>query len=253
MKILFNMHPAGFQTRIFGGAQIQLLKTKEYLEKIEVNVKNFDMYHDKIENFEVFHNFEMNRDTYMLYSQAKEQGIKIALSSIYWVHTNMLLSEDKLKSIGKLISEKLAFWQSPLNPFFRLYPYTSFLEMADIILPNSKMEAEHISKRFKIDIKKFHVVPNGVDKKFANVKPHLFIKKYDIKNFVLFVGRIDPRKNLLKFIRAVKQLDLPAVIIGHTSSYHKNYLELCKKEAEGTNIKFLGALKPESEILFQNQ
>jgi len=249
MKVLFNMHPAGFQTRIFGGAQVQLLKTKEYLKKKGINVKNFDMYDDKVEDFDIFHNFEMNRDTYMLYSQAKEQGVKIALSSIYWAHTNMLLSEDKLKSIGKLTSEKLAFWESSLNPFFKLYPYKSFLKMADIILPNSQMEAEHISKRFKIDIKKFHVVPNGVDKKFADAKPELFVEEYGIKDFVLFVGRIDPRKNILKFIRAVKCLDLPAVIIGHTSSYHENYLKLCKKEAEGTQIKFLGSFKPESKML----
>lgn len=250
MKILLNIHPAAFQNRIFGGAEVQFLKTAEYLKKLHINLKNFDIFKDKVENFDILHNFEMNRDTYKLFSLAKEEGVKIALSPVYWPHTNMFLSDEKINSLGKVSFEKMALFGGESNPFFKLYPYKGFLEKADIILPNSYMEAKLISKRFNISMKKFYVVPNGVDKKFIHAKPDSFIRKYGFKDFVLFVGRIDPRKNLIRFIKAVKKLNLPTVIIGQASPNQNKYLEKCKKEAEGSKkIHFLGAFPSESELL----
>ena len=244
------MNSTAFQTRMFGGAGVQFLKTYEYVKKAGVDAKKFDMHTDKLENFDVFHNFEMNRDTWNIFSMAKEEGMGLAVSSVYWPPVNVFKSDEKMKDLGKLIFEKFAnFWPSQFNPFFIAYPYKGFLNKADIILPNSLMEARTIAKRFGIPIKKFHVVPNGVDKKFINAKPDLFIKKYKMRDFVLFVGRIDPRKNILRMIRAVKKLKLKTVIIGHTSPKLQYYLEMCKKEAEGADIHFLGSFPAESEIL----
>lgn len=244
------MNSTAFQTRMFGGAGVQFLKTYEYVNKAGIKVKKFDMHSDKLENFDIIHNFEMNRDTWSLFSIAKEEGLKLAVSSVYWPPVSVFKSDEKKKDLGKLIFEKLGkIWPNQFNPFFIAYPYRGFLEKADIILPNSKMEAITISKRFGIPIKKFHVVPNGVDKRFINAKADAFIKKYKMKDFVLFVGRIDPRKNILRMIRAVKKLGLKTVIIGHTSPKLQYYLEMCKKEAEGADIHFLGGFPAESEIL----
>ncbi len=71
------------------------------------------------------------------------------------------------------------------------------------------------------------------------------------KKFVVQVGRIDPNKNLLNVIKAVRGADYNLVIIGgEYAGNRSNYIEKCKKEAEGyDNIVFLGWLPTSSKEL----
>ena len=83
LKILFSTYPTSFQ--IFGGAEIQLLKTKERLEKIsDYEITLFDMFQDKLDKFDIFHNFKMHPDNLSLFNMAKKAGLKCVLSPIYW-------------------------------------------------------------------------------------------------------------------------------------------------------------------------
>lgn len=247
--MLFNTQPAAFQKSMFGGAEVQLLKTKESLEGLGVNVSIFNPGKDKVEDFDIFHNFSMQRDSFRLFSVAKGAGVKTALSSIYWPPDELIFSDEKLKGLGRWAYEKLAMIQSEMNPFYQMYPYKGYLQMADIILPNSETEKKILIQRFGVPAQKIFVVPNGVDNKFAHARKDLFVKKFKMKDFVLFVGRIDPRKNLLKLILAVKKIGLPMAIVGHAPSYEQGYAKMCKEAAEGSQIYFLGSMPAGSEML----
>ncbi len=249
MKVLFNTQPTAFQSSMFGGAEVQLLKTKEGLEKLGIKVKGFDPFNDKFEDFQIFQNFSMQRDSFKAFSVAKNSGLKLALSSIYWPPEELLFSDEKFKSLGKIIFERLALWKNEKNPFYQIYPYKGYLELADIVLPNSETEKKVLIKRFGISASKISIVPNGVDKKFLRSNPSEFIKKYKKKDFVLFVGRIDPRKNLLKLIRATKELDLELVVIGNVAPFHSDYPKKCLDAAKGSKTVFLGSFPPNSSIL----
>jgi glycosyltransferase involved in cell wall biosynthesis len=262
LKILYFTHPTAFN--IFGGAEIQLIETKEWINKTQGKhqVKLFDIFNDKLENYDILHTFQMSPDCLDLCKMAKSKGLKLALSPIFWTHSeyksatmSYLKFRDKIKFEAKTFVTHLKWFYENLTMYGyptseELNPYKQFLEMSDIILPNSEMEAILISRRFRINIKKFHVVPNGVDEKFFDAKPDLFIKKYGLENFVLFVGRIEKRKNILSLLEACKKVTVPLVIIGYPSPTEPEYSKAINKVINSDpNIHYLGFMHQDSEDL----
>ena len=55
VKVLFNTHSTAYQ--MFGGMEVQMINTKLHLEKLGIFVKNYDMYNDKLDNFDILHTF----------------------------------------------------------------------------------------------------------------------------------------------------------------------------------------------------
>ena len=241
MKILFNTHNIAFQNP--GGGEIQLLKTKEYLKKEGIQVKNFNKFEDKIKDYDILHNFTILSDCYDTLKYAHQNKILIALSTIWWPSTEYALNsdqsfKDKLKTLSYILINK--------HNLFNLSKVKEMMNIANLLLPNSRTEGEMITKHFGINSNKIHPVPNGVDERFAKANPKLFQEKYGIKDFVLYVGRIEPRKNVLSLIKAIK--NKPLVIIGEAPDNQKNYEKLCKKEAS-KKVIFLGKLNHNDLLL----
>jgi glycosyltransferase involved in cell wall biosynthesis len=245
-RVLYSTHPLAFQ--IYGGAEVQLLKTKEYLEKTgRCTIKLFDMFNDIIKDYDIMHNFMMYDDCMRLVQMAKSVGVKIVLSPIYWRGLG-----DSVKPLTPSFFERLYsnFRYYGYLTQTNLFPFKNFLELADIILPNSQLEANLLSRDFRINSKKFWVVPNGADETFAEGKPRLFAEKYGMTDYVLYVGRFVHRKNPMGVIKACKELNLPLVIIGSSSPREEQYYLDCKEMAESVgNIKLIGFLPHESEEL----
>jgi len=85
------------------------------------------------------------------------------------------------------------------------------------------------------------IVPNGVDKRFDMDDTKVFSSKYNLSDYILTVGRIEPRKNQLNLIRAMKGISKDLVVIGEAVTGYEWYFEKCKKES-GENIHFLGKI-----------
>lgn len=240
MNVLFNTQSIGFQ--MMGGLEVQMLQTKKHLEKLGVNVKLFDPFHDKLDDFDILHTFgSYSYETVPITKMAKEKKIPVAISPVYWIFS----FRRKLINFGtkflSIFSEKSYALINPSKYLFAL---------ADIILPNSKIESEHLIHQFNIDRKKIFVVPNGVERRFLYGDPNIFIQKYGIEDFVLFVGHIEKRKNVLRLIKAMNDTDITLVIIGTPmpSQTYYYYYNICKKEAND-NIHFLEHIDHDSELL----
>ena len=54
---------------------------------------------------------------------------------------------------------------------------------------------------------------------------------------VLFVGRIEPHKNQLGLLRAMKLLPYDLTLVGPPHPHHSDYFEACRREA-GPNVTF---------------
>lgn len=251
-NVLYSTYPTAFN--FFGGGEVQLLKTKEYVEKVgSYSIKLFDIFIDKLEDYDILHNFSMSHDCLSLCKMAKKRGVKIAISPIYWKTSEY--SSAKVSSVEKLLITLKEFYYN-LNfygiPTFRtLFPFKDFLELADIILPNSRMEAALLANEFKINKQKFYVVPNGAEKKVSMARPDFFVQNHNLEDFILFVGRIERRKNVLALLKACKNMKMPLVLIGHYSERDYRYFKECKKIANSNrNIHYLGFIPPDSEELF---
>jgi glycosyltransferase involved in cell wall biosynthesis len=93
------------------------------------------------------------------------------------------------------------------------------------------------------------VIPNGVEMRFRDADPAVFVERYGVRDFVLNVGHIGSvRKNVLSLIRALKDIDRPAVIIGKVQ--RNGYSERCLQEAsQNGNITIIEGLANNSPML----
>lgn len=233
-----------------GGAETQLLKTRDYLnKKIEVNL--FDMWHDDIEDYDIIHIFNphlMPVEACDISKKCKSKNIKIVVSPIFWLspkinpNFNPVIIRLYIKFIQNSIFNKLLSSLGSYNYLKMLF------ELSDIILPNTNAEMKLLKNFYKISHNNFSVIPNGVDLTFKKGDSKLFEKKFGLKDFVLFSGGIYKRKNVLSLIKAFNKIEINTdlVIIGKVQD--DKYFELCKQEC-GNNIKFLPPLPHNSEML----
>ena len=83
MKVLFQSRKTLFT--VPGGDTTQILKTKEYLERLGVKVDISLDLEPCLESYDIVHVFNLMRpqELYLQVKNAKKQGKKVALSTIY--------------------------------------------------------------------------------------------------------------------------------------------------------------------------
>lgn len=187
-KILFNTWQGAFFNE--GGGEVQLKKSREYLEKLGCQVDLYDMWKPQKE-FDIFHQFSIQYGVNFVVENYKDLGYKIALSTIMWD----LPGTD--------------------NPYF--YHIKNLFDNSDILLTNSELESKKLADAFDIDINKFHKTRNSIADEYRNTDTGQdFQKKFEISgDFVLSVANIDTRKNTHNLIKACAELDLQFVSVGH--------------------------------------
>src|SRR5262249_18494063 len=118
----------------------------------------------------------------------------------------------------------------------------------DLLLPNSQAEAEQLLRYFDVRPEQVHVVPNGADERFVSAAPQRFASLVGVRNFVLYAGRIEPRKNQLGFLSAMHGTDVPIVTLGDVVPGHEAYLARCRRMA-GDNVKFIDRIGHDDPLL----
>lgn len=232
MKILFDSFDNIAQNPA-GGVQMRINKIKKYLsENKQVDVKLFNKWEDKIQDFDILHIFKITIDSYNLCMLAKERGIKIVISAV-------IPPSQKIKVKTML--------RIPVNTCYDLIKKS--LDIADAIICQTNKEANFIEKIYGIERSKIKIIPNGVEERFKYSNEELFRNKFNIKDeFLLQVGRFDENKNQLNVIKAMKNSDVKIVFIGGEDSSFKDYYKKCKQNSS-ENIIFLGWISNEDEII----
>ena len=182
MAIYFYVYPSAFQNP--GGGEVQLLKTKEYLEKRGLEICLYDQWNNQLKSGDLLHIFGSVKYCYGLMRTAKEVGAKVLLSTICWsdwrsaLHTYPSWGQRSLNLIRH--AAKVLF---PKIPSLR----RSMMEIADRLLPNSQAEAKQLVRYFGMKRDKIVVVPNGVDSHYEQADPQPFYSRYGLRDFFLLV------------------------------------------------------------------
>jgi glycosyltransferase involved in cell wall biosynthesis len=242
-SVLVHAPSAAFQEP--GGGENQLVQTGRHLEELGVRVQLFSPWRHKLKRARLLHLFGMSREGLELARIAKARGVPIAISPICWYEPRALWAlEPRLG--GKLIG--LAGWALRRSvsglPGWR----AELLSLADAILPNSVSEARQLEQLFGADPSKIRVVPNGVMASMASVTPDRFQSEFGSKPFVLTVGRIEPRKNLLGLIQAIRPLGLRLIVIGAATAGQARYESQCREAGRGF-VTWLGRMDPHDPLL----
>lgn len=187
-KILFNTWQGAFFNQ--GGGEVQLKKSREYLEKLGHEVDLYDMWAPQ-KDFDIFHQFSIQYGVNFVVEGYKNLGVKIALSTI--------------------------MWDLPSPDDFYFYHIKNLLDNADILLTNSDLESKKLAKAFDVDRDKFHKTRNSISEEYCTIDTARdFRDEFNIHGeFVLCVANIDQRKNTVNLIRACEKLDIQCVSVGH--------------------------------------
>jgi glycosyltransferase involved in cell wall biosynthesis len=175
----------------------------------------------------------------------KRAGVHTVLSPIYWpeyindnyantFHRSFVKCKGYLSFVKKLLLSGI----NPELTCFRLslkYAKMSRMySMVDLIIPNSNLEATAIRNDLNI-LTRTVAVPLGVDRT-------LFYENSESrsKDKVLYVGRIEPHKNQLKLVKAIKGQPYRLILAGQLHPHHQDYcrrvLSHCTK-----NITYAGS------------
>lgn len=228
-----------------GGDGIQVIKTREYLLDIhpELDIQIITSPDELTSDFELAHifNYASTQITKCFFNKAKELGIPVVSSPIFWDYTYSIQPLPlNFKFYKTFISERYVLFYRFLNNFIAELPFKkiqiiyhnvtrkfrrdikSFVEGSILILPNSEEEGRKccdFAGLSSSEYRKIRVVFNGVDVKNVKVLPkEEFFLKYKIpENYILQVGRIEYLKNHLNLIQSmVNHPEIPIVIVGNT-------------------------------------
>ena len=258
-----------------GGDTIQIEQTMKYLKKIYgINYQIVDLPNEKdFMNYDIVHIFGIVRidEAFKYVKICKKFNKKIVLSPVYWnfdeynkkgrygliKYLYKFLDENTIENMKGII-RNIKDGKININDSLNIYQRRQYvLNNSDIILPNSYIEMEKMIEEFRLskDIN-YKVVPNAIDRSFIETKiSDTKIKDIRLKLFgrnipyIINVARFDPRKNHINLIKAVKQIDVPLVLVGNKIDTQKYYFHLIEKLIRDTpNIKIV-SYKSQEELM----
>ena len=132
----------------------------------------------------------------------------------------------KIVTIHDLIFERYPQFYSFFDRKIHFWKFKKSAEMADLVIAISEQTKKDIVKFLKIPEEKIRVVYQGCHQAFKEKPNDFFLyqirEKYNLPNrFILNVGTIEERKNLLSVIRALAETEIPLVVIGKRTKYYK--------------------------------
>ncbi|GJB03938.1 glycosyltransferase family 4 protein [Aeromonas caviae] len=226
MKVIFASRDDCFYKK--GGDTNQILLTKKYLEKKDVNIVVCENHSDMLEHLDadILHvfNIQTPSDIAPYVFLAKKHNIPVVLSPIYWdLWHAVIISKIKNLRIARFISNFKSFYRLFASICHRGYLSKQYVESrceiinnVDFILPNSDEELVFLCKDLNLnylDVKnKSTAVPNAIELEVSDIG---YNGDLNVKNYVLSVGRIEPNKNQLSIVKAMMNTpEIPIVFVG---------------------------------------
>lgn len=141
------------------------------------------------------------------------------------------------------------------NIYYQKFKHAA--QAADLILAISEQTKKDVVEFLDVDARKVKVVYQGCHQAFKEVyseaQKDAVRKKYHLPdNFILNVGTIEPRKNILAAVKALQNTDQHLVIVGRKTPYAEEIMAFINQHAMQQRVHFLAGLSPtELAILYQ--
>lgn len=265
MKVLFCSRADVLD--VLGGDTIQLLETKAALERRGVEIDVATVKDPDVRSYDLVHVFNTQCPAMGLAQirAAKQQGRKVALSTIYWDLDALYRSRDYLDLDHKL---NLPAWVGPgllrargLLLRLRIEHQTKYLHMArqmlveaDVLLPNSVAELELLVHQMDYTMAraKAVVVPNAVKPPPSEVKlsdQSKAILDSLPERYVMEAARIESVKGQLQLLRAAARWcpEIPLVFVGGGNRDSAYFAAFERARSKHGNARYLGIV-PHEEL-----
>lgn len=257
MKVLMMGRIGLFE--VGGGDKVQIENTAEEVRNLGIDVEIKTSMNVDFSSYDIVHVFQLDwtPETYFYVKRAKAAGKPIILSPIHHSVKELQRYDNEYTFGYRRISKVIFRNQYARDTFKNLYKsmfdfrklgstlYSVFaglknmqrkcLEMSDVVLVQTVKEAEDLINTYGVDIK-WEKVPNGVAEHFK--VSGTFENILDFSDYILCVGRIEPRKNQLSIIKAVEvfrqksRKNTMLVFVGGKNRRHDEYLRKFNREVE---------------------
>lgn len=222
-----------------GGHRVQATKTAEALRVAGAQVDvatpgrtGWITARHVASQYDVVHAFRVPLEALRLVRQA---GVPLVLTPIWWsaeyVHGDTLPRLRWRRAIltGRVLPSMLLRGPQVALEILRrrVEELARSFELADLLLPNSDLEADQIRTDTGVTTP-MHVVPNGVDAELFSPPA-----QGAHRAGVLCVGRLEPHKNQLGLIRSLRGTGIDVRIIGPEHPHHAAYAAACRSAADG--------------------
>jgi len=144
----------------------------------------------------------------------------------------------KVVTIHDLIFERFPQYYTWIDRKIHFWKFKKAAVSADKIIAISEQTKKDIVTYLKVPESKIEVVYQGCHASFKEKQSDEFLnqikEKFQLpKQFILNVGTIEPRKNLLNIVKALKGTQIPLVVVG---SKKPKYFKLIEKEIKNGKI-----------------
>lgn len=211
---------------VTGGVRTQVFQTVRHLQELGADVEIIRADQTQF-NYDLVHVFSAGPETLGIAKTAHDSGIKLVVSPVFFSNRSAGIISTSLK-----VESLLSKFGSGIRSDFGIK--SEICNWADMVLPNTYSELNLVRDGLGVSSKKLTMVPNGVESRFAEASPNLFMETHFKKDFILFVGQAGAfRKNVKLLLQAAPKVKATIVIIG--DFYDNEYSRECIKLADSVN------------------
>lgn len=150
----------------------------------------------------------------------------------------------KIVTIHDLIFVRYPQYYSFFDRKIHLWKFKKAAHSADKIIAISEQTKRDIIQYLKVPESKIEVIYQGCHQAFKEQQSEEFIQetkqKFNLpERFILNVGTIEERKNLLNIVKAIKETDIPLVVVGKKTKYYQKIAGFIQKNKMEKQIQFL--------------
>lgn len=150
----------------------------------------------------------------------------------------------KIVTIHDLIFVRYPQYYSFFDRKIHLWKFKKAANAADKIIAISEQTKRDIIQYLKVPENKIEVIYQGCHKAFKEEQSEELIQqtkqKFNLpERFILNVGTIEDRKNLLNIVKAIKDTAIPLVVVGKKTKYYQKIASFIQKNKIEKQIHFL--------------
>ncbi len=165
----------------------------------------------------------------------------------------------KIVTIHDLIFERYPQYYSFFDRKIHFWKFRKAANSADKIIAISEQTKRDIIQFLKVPESRIEVIYQGCHKAFKEKQSEEFIQKTKEKyslpeKFILNVGTIEERKNLLNVVKALKDTNIPLVVVGKKTKYFRKVEQFVQQHKisvqflEGVSMDELAAIYKLADI-----
>lgn len=229
MRVAFATYPTAFEQP--GGGEAVLLALREHLLQRGVDVDLFDPWQGSLSSYDVLHYFSsIGSDLFPYY----RRYLPLVVTPCFWpaLPASVRIARNLSRGSKGVLRRHVS------SPF----------EHVDVLTPHTRLEATLLMQNYHARRDQLAVIPHGRAEEFASGSRTAFAQQHGLRPYVLCVGRIEPIKNQLRLVRALREVEFDLVLIGDAAVGAEAYYASCRAAA-GPRTTFLPQMPRDSTEL----